>query len=98
MEAIIYSRDVSADCTCLCRNVDSHPAYKAIVSLVNVDTCGGLMTGFWLLSYIVLWLLVIVGGLIIIALAREIEVLHKHVNSLLPYLSKMEPDSDPSTG
>ncbi|MEB2334787.1 MAG: hypothetical protein OZ914_10820 [Anaerolineaceae bacterium] len=51
------------------------------------------MTGFWLVSYIVLWLLVIVGGLIIIALAREVETLHNHVEFLLPYLSKTVSDS-----
>ncbi len=48
------------------------------------------MTGFWLVSYIVLWLIVIVSGLTIIALAREIEVLHKQMDSLLPYLSKTD--------
>lgn len=69
----------------------------AIISLVTVDPFGGMMTGFWLVSYIVLWLIVIVGGLIIIALAREIEVLHRHVDSLLPYLSKIESDSQSST-
>lgn len=51
------------------------------------------MTGFWLVSYIVLWLIVIVGGLILIALAREIEALHKQMDSLLPYLSKSHQDS-----
>lgn len=53
------------------------------------------MTGFWLVSYLVLWLIVIVSGLTIIALAREIEVLHKHVDSILPYLSKTHIDSQP---
>jgi hypothetical protein len=47
------------------------------------------MTGFWLVSYIVLWLIVIVGGFTIIALAREIEVLHKHIDSLRRYTSRM---------
>lgn len=55
------------------------------------------MTGFWLVSYIILWLLVVVGGLIIIALAREIEVLHKHMDSLSPYLSKLHLDGEPPT-
>ncbi|GAB4463507.1 MAG: hypothetical protein Kow0070_24100 [Anaerolineales bacterium] len=35
------------------------------------------MSGFWLVSYIVLWLMVIGEGLVILALAREIEELHK---------------------
>ena len=51
------------------------------------------MTGFWLVSYIILWLLVIVGGLILIALAREVEVLHKHVDSLRHYLTKTDENS-----
>lgn len=51
------------------------------------------MTGFWLVSYIVLWLIVIVSGLTIIVLAREIEVLHKHMDSLRPYLSKNHVES-----
>ena len=51
------------------------------------------MTGFWLVSYIVLWLIVIVSGLTIIALAREIEILHKNIDTLLPYLSKTDSDS-----
>lgn len=54
-----------------------------------------MMTGFWLVSYIVLWLIVIVGSLIIIALAREIEELHKHVNALRPFLSKIDIESLP---
>ncbi len=45
------------------------------------------MTGFWLVSYIVLWLIMIVSGLTIIALAREIEALHKKIDSLGTYLS-----------
>lgn len=55
------------------------------------------MTGFWLASYIVLWLIVVVGGLTVIALAREIEVLHKQLDSLLPYLTKKESDNQSST-
>jgi predicted Holliday junction resolvase-like endonuclease len=46
------------------------------------------MTGFWLASYIVLWLIVVAGSLIIMALAREIEELHKRIDSLQPYLTK----------
>ena len=33
------------------------------------------MTGLWLVSYVILWLLVVVAGLVIPALAREIESL-----------------------
>lgn len=67
-------------------------AFSAINSLVD-DVFGGIMTGFWLVSYIVLWLLVIVGGLTLIALAREVEVLHKQVDSLRHYLAKTNENS-----
>lgn len=53
------------------------------------------MNGFWLVSYIVLWLVTIGEGLVLLALAREVEVLHKHVDSILPYLSKTHIDSQP---
>ncbi len=45
------------------------------------------MTGLWLVSYIILWLIMIVSGLTIIALAREIETLHKKIDSLGAHLS-----------
>jgi hypothetical protein len=45
------------------------------------------MNSFWLISYIVLWVIVIVGGLIILALSREIEHLHERFDSLLKYIS-----------
>jgi uncharacterized membrane protein YccC len=45
------------------------------------------MSGFWLVSYIVLWALVIGVGLVILALAREIEALHTRLDSALDYLS-----------
>ncbi len=48
------------------------------------------MLTMWLISYIFLWIIVVLGGLIILALAREIEVLHKHQESLHSYLSKVE--------
>ena len=48
------------------------------------------MSGLWLVSYIILWLIVIVIGLIVVALAREIEVLHKQLDSLRPYLLKAD--------
>lgn len=50
------------------------------------------MSGLWLMSYILLWLIVIASGLAIVALAREIEVMHKHLDSLRPYLSKKHKD------
>lgn len=62
---------------------------------VAVDALGGTMTSYWLVSYIILWLLVIVDSLVIIVLAREIEALHKHMDSLLPYLSKLHLDDRP---
>lgn len=51
------------------------------------------MNGFWLISYIVLWVIVIVGGLIILALSREIEHLHEHFDSLLKYIPHEGTDS-----
>lgn len=50
------------------------------------------MTGVWLASYIVLWAIVVVEGLVILALAREIETLHKHLDSLRTYLLSFEKD------
>lgn len=50
------------------------------------------MTGFWLVSYIVLWLIIIVSGLTIIALAREIETLHKKIDSLRSFLPNANRD------
>ena len=40
------------------------------------------MTGIWLLSYVVLWLLVLGGAVVILMLAREIEVLHQRQDAL----------------
>jgi hypothetical protein len=51
------------------------------------------MTGFWLVSYIVLWLIVIGEGLVILALAREIEESHKKLDSLHRDLSKTDSDN-----
>lgn len=50
------------------------------------------MSGVWLISYVVLWLVVILGGLTLLALAREIEVLHQQLDSLRPYLTKADTD------
>ncbi len=45
------------------------------------------MSGFWLISYIVQWVIIIVEALIILALSREIEHLHGHFDSLRKYIS-----------
>ena len=46
------------------------------------------MTGLWLASYIVLWVLVIVSGVTILTLAKEVLQLHKQLESMRPYLFK----------
>lgn len=48
------------------------------------------MTGFWLISYIVLWLIVIASGLTIMVLAREMEALHKNLDALQSSLEKQD--------
>jgi hypothetical protein len=40
------------------------------------------MTGFWLISFLVLWIVVLGLATIILALAREVEVLYKRVDSI----------------
>ncbi|MFZ5882622.1 MAG: hypothetical protein ACOYYI_02455 [Chloroflexota bacterium] len=40
------------------------------------------MNGFWLVSYIVLWLVAIGEGLVILTLAHEIEELHERLDTL----------------
>ena len=45
------------------------------------------MNGLWLVSYVVLWLLVIASGLIIFALSKEVESLHKSLKEILDILS-----------
>lgn len=44
------------------------------------------MTGLWLVSYLIMWLLVVIGGLLVLALAREVEALHKRLESLEQFL------------
>jgi len=46
------------------------------------------MSTLWYISYIGLWITVIVLALIIIAIAREVEQLHREHESLLPYIQK----------
>jgi predicted Holliday junction resolvase-like endonuclease len=45
------------------------------------------MNILWTISYVVLWLLVIIGGLVILALAKEIESLHKRLKEILDIIS-----------
>ncbi len=40
------------------------------------------MTGIWLVSYLILWLLVLGGGAVILMLAREIEALHARLDNV----------------
>ncbi len=39
------------------------------------------MTGFWLISYVVLWLVVLGLGLVILVMAREIEQMHARLEA-----------------
>lgn len=48
------------------------------------------MSSIWLISYLVLWLLVMGLGLVILALAREVEALHTRLDALQKYLSKVD--------
>ena len=52
------------------------------------------MSGFWLISYIILWLLVIGGALGFFAMAREIETLHKKLDTLEKYLHHGSPKNE----
>jgi hypothetical protein len=40
------------------------------------------MTGVWLISYVVLWLLVLGGAVVVLFLAREIEALHTRLEAV----------------
>ncbi len=40
------------------------------------------MTGFWLVSYIVLWVVVIGEGLVILMFARELDALHTRLEAV----------------
>lgn len=44
------------------------------------------MSGFWLVSYVILWLLLIGAVLVILAMAREVEALHSRLDRLQKYL------------
>lgn len=45
------------------------------------------MNILWVISYIVLWLLVIVLGLVILALSKEVETLHRKLEEILAILT-----------
>ncbi len=51
------------------------------------------MTGLWLITYIILWIIVIMGVITILAMAREIEVLHRHLDSLKHFLENSDVES-----
>ena len=50
------------------------------------------MSGFWLISFIVLWIMVVIQGLIILALAREIEKIRKWLESLRKFINNPPAD------
>ena len=50
-------------------------------AILIIDKGVSRMTGFWLISYLVLWIIVIGFAMVILALAREIEVLHQQLES-----------------
>jgi len=52
------------------------------------------MSGFWLVSYLVLWLVIIGGGLAFLAMAWEIETLHKKLDTLEKYLHHNKPENE----
>jgi len=54
------------------------------------------MNGFWLVSTLVLWGLLIVGGLVLLALAREVEALHARLDLLQKYVARADFGSDDS--
>jgi predicted Holliday junction resolvase-like endonuclease len=51
------------------------------------------MSGIWLVSYVVLWLIVIGLVLVILALSREIEALHARLDSVHKFISRTDSDS-----
>jgi hypothetical protein len=52
------------------------------------------MSGFWLISYLILWLVVIGGALGFFAMAREMETLHKKLDSLEKFLRNSPPEKE----
>lgn len=54
------------------------------------------MSGFWLICFIVLWIIVILQGIIILTLAREIEYIRKWLESLRKFVNN--PPADLNNG
>jgi hypothetical protein len=52
------------------------------------------MSGMWMIGYVVLWLLVMGLGMAVLALAREVEMLHTRLESLYRFLDKVNTGSD----
>ncbi|GAB4577978.1 MAG: hypothetical protein Fur0022_07100 [Anaerolineales bacterium] len=52
------------------------------------------MNGFWLISYLILWLVVISGALGFFAMAREVETLQKKLDSLEKFLRHSPPEKE----
>lgn len=48
------------------------------------------MSGFWLIGFIVLWIVVVGLALVILAMAKEIENLHVRLDSVVQYLGSPE--------
>ena len=48
------------------------------------------MTGLWLVSYLILWLIVVISALVVLALSREVEYLHKQIEALHLFFKSRE--------
>lgn len=53
------------------------------------------MTGFWLASFIVLWVVVVSLALVILAMAREIEDMHRRLESMSHYMASYPVEKSP---
>jgi flagellar motor component MotA len=53
------------------------------------------MSGLWLVSYVVLWLVVMGGALAFFAMAREMETLHKKLDTLQKFFQGQPPEEKP---
>jgi hypothetical protein len=53
------------------------------------------MTGIWLISYVMLWLLVLGGGAVLLMLARENEALHMRLDAIERRRSMPESERPP---
>lgn len=45
------------------------------------------MNILWVISYIVLWVLVVILGLVILALSKEVETLHRKLEEILSIIA-----------